>query len=131
MWVCAALVALAGCLQAQLVVPVDAVVTIAGRPYTVALVPVLVSHGAGGSVASRLQPVAADSVCPVDAQAGAIRISSGLFPMQQAKALIHEVVHIAQTCDDRDLPVDERIAQDVADLLNSAEGRFILKELTR
>jgi hypothetical protein len=61
--------------------------------------------------------------------AGRIVISSQLQPKQQAIAMIHETVHIAQTCDKRALPVDEKIAQDVSDLFDSPEGLFIMKEL--
>jgi len=75
--------------------------------------------------------VSSEVVCSDGGISGAIHVSSSLIPAQQAKALIHETVHIAQTCDKRFLPVDERIAQDIADLVNSIEGPFVLKELAQ
>ena len=79
----------------------------------------------------RIEPVASEVTCGDVNTSGVIEVSSDLLPQQQAKALIQEVVHIAQTCDKRDLPVDERIAQDIADLLNSSEGSFVMRELAQ
>lgn len=112
----------------QLLVPVTSAVTIAGAFYTISferalLGPVSIPAGI------RLESVSSQVVCPFPGVPGRIRVSADLFPKAQAKAFIHETVHIAQTCDMRDLPVDEKIAQDVSDLLDSPEGGFILKEL--
>lgn len=115
---------------AQLIVPSDTDIVIAGEHYIVSFAKDLIGpvYKADGI---RLERVASEVVCPVAGLHGQIRISSELIPAAQAKALIHEVTHLAQTCDKRDLPVDERIAQDVSDLLNSAVGPFVVKELTR
>jgi hypothetical protein len=112
----------------QLVVPTATTVLIAGSRYQVSFVsgligPVRVADGI------EMLPVASEVVCSSDGQDGWINVSADLTQLQQAKALIHEVVHIAQNCDKRDLPVDERFAQDISDLINSPEGKFILKEL--
>jgi hypothetical protein len=116
--------------HAQLIVPSDAEIVIAGEHYTVSFETGLIGpvYKADGIHLAR---VASEVVCPVAGLYGQLRVSSELIPAAQAKALIHEVVHISQTCDKRDLPVEERIAQDVSDLLNSAVGPFVVKELTR
>jgi hypothetical protein len=114
--------------QAQLIVPANTTVIIAGGSYSVVF-----EKDVFGPVRSKngiaLTPVAAAVTCPVGMMAGRIVISSQLQPKQQAIAMIHETVHIAQTCDKRALPVDEKIAQDVSDLFDSPEGLFIMKEL--
>lgn len=115
---------------AQLIVPSDTDIVIAGEHYAVSFEKDLIGpvYEADGL---HLKRVASEVVCPVVGLHGQIRLSSDLVAAAQAKALIHEVTHLAQTCDKRDLPVDERIAQDVSDLLNSAVGPFVMKELTR
>ena len=114
----------------ELIVPSDGVVTIAGNLYSVDFVPGLTGP-VTGSTGLALQPVSSEVLCPVDIQSGLIKVDAGMLAVQQAKALIHETVHIAQTCDHRDLILDERIAQDVADLMSGAEGRFVLQELSQ
>lgn len=114
----------------KLIVPVPrGTVDLGGRKFDIVFLdavygPAEISHGA-----IRIVPVASKSLCGSDGANGQIVVSSSLTPKQQAKALLHEVIHIAQSCDNRRLPVDERIAQDVSDLLDSSEGPFILKEL--
>jgi len=119
---------LVGCAQAQMVVPSSSIIVITGASYAVSFVPGLTGPVRAPS-GIRMVVVASEVVCAVPGRNGWIRVSADLMPVQQAKALLHETVHIAQTCDMRELPVDEKIAQAVADLLNSAEGRFVLKEL--
>jgi hypothetical protein len=116
--------------SAQMVVPVDAHIQIAGQSYLVQLTYGLVS-GVDFNGTLHLTHASADSLCAVDGHSGLLRVSSTLTPKQQAKALVHEVVHIAQTCDLRDLSADERIAQDLADLFDSKESGFLMKELTQ
>ena len=78
-----------------------------------------------------IDEVAGSTLCPTDDHPGYITISARLTPHQQAKTLLHEVVHVAEHCDHRSLDVEERIAQDVSDLLDSSEGSFVLDGLKR
>jgi hypothetical protein len=113
-----------------MVVPAQMTIQIAGARYSVSFVdnltgPVRTKNGIV------LRAASSTVTCPVGSQNGKIRLSTKLQPGQQAKAFIHETVHIAEGCDKRALPVDEKIAQDVADLFDSSEGRFVVRELTR
>jgi hypothetical protein len=128
-WVWVVLLCCASTASAQLIAPAEADIVIAEHHYFVTLVSGLTSHSLGSRTGLRLQAAAAETRCAIGNAPGSIRISAALTPTQQAKAMIHEAVHIAQTCDLRYLPMDERIAQDVSDMLTSVEGRFIMKEL--
>lgn len=114
----------------SMVVPSAMTIQIAGSHYSVSFVdnltgPARIKNGI------ILKAAASMVTCPVGAENGRIRLDAKLTPSQQAKALIHETVHIAEGCDKRALPVDEKVAQDIADLFDSGEGRFVVKELTR
>lgn len=114
---------------AQMVVPAsEASVAIGGQSYRISVVSDL-EGPVRGEDGLRIGTVAGVTVCPNGAVPGRVEIAAQLAPIQQAKAMIHETVHIAMTCDRRDLEVDEKIAEDVSDLLNSAEGGFVLREL--
>lgn len=55
-----------------------------------------------------------------------VRVSPGITRQQQAKAIVHEFVHVGMTCDSRDINKEERIAQAVSDLFeNNAVAAFI------
>lgn len=116
--------------MAQMVVPLSPVwVTIGGAHYAIYIV-TGVRGPQSGPQGIQLTNAAAEVRCAQGGD-GAMMIDAELSPVQQAKAMIHETVHIAETCDLRNLPLDERIARDVADLLAGAEGRFILREVER
>ena len=118
--------------QAQLMVPRSAELSIGGDRYAIAFSSVVI-----GAVQDRddgsLQMKKSDAsvICADATDEGTITIRSGLQPVQEAKALIHETVHIALTCDRRPFAWDERIAQDVADLIDSPIGPFVLRYLGR
>jgi len=111
-----------------IVVPAPLRVEIGEESYEIELVPGLEAPASDNGFNLQLRYVASELICP-NGGSGLMKISSDLNRLEQAKAMIHETVHIAENCDDRDLAVDERIAQDIADLLQSPEGAFIVEEL--
>lgn len=55
-----------------------------------------------------------------------VHVSPGITRQQQAKAIVHEFVHVGMSCDTRKIGVDERVAQVVSDLFeNNAVASFI------
>jgi hypothetical protein len=115
----------------RLVIPrQSAQANIGGTQYVVHFDPALLGPVRSDG-ALRIVHVASETTCGDAEIPGSIAVNTDLTPMQQAKGLIHETVHIAETCDKRNLPVDERIAEDVSDLFDSPEGPFVVKELSR
>ena len=78
-----------------------------------------------------LVAVSADaySRCGVRSVPGSINVSSSLTRHEQAKALIHEAVHIAQDCAVYPADTGERISIAISDLLESQAGHFIEQAL--
>lgn len=88
-----------------------------GGPYTIA----------GGE----MRGVAASTLCAISDRDGLILVSNGLTLRQQAKALVHETTHVGLDCDKRPLAPDERVAEAMADLLESSLGKFVVEGLKR
>ena len=117
--------------QNGIVVAQSTYVSLYGQTYAITVV-------SDGPYAGRMEhgvvvivQVAGTTVCPDGIHPGRIAVSGRLTARQQAKAILHETVHAATLCDPRNLSAEERIAQDVADLLASPEGRFVLDGLRR
>lgn len=69
-----------------------------------------------GKMEAVIADVDGTSSCPSANGYGMIKLSSKDTIEQQRKVLIHEVVHIAMTCDQRQSTIEERIAEDVSAL---------------
>ena len=115
--------------QALIIPPAHTFVWIAGQRYDVRISDQLEGPVSKGGILN-LELIDGYSRCSVAGTPGAIGVNSTVMPVTQAKVLIHEVIHIAQSCDKRNLPLDEKIAEDVSDLFNSPLGPFVIKELT-
>lgn len=113
--------------DAQLTVPQSADIQIGGSTYVVKFTEDLAGP-VNSAAGVELRHIASEVTCPVDSLKGEIQISADLSKVKQAKALVHETVHIAQNCDKRDISLDERVAQDLADLVNGPEGYFVISE---
>lgn len=116
-------------IAAQLMVPASQPLHIAGGVYEIRWVDGITAAQRSDVGPLRLTAAASTVLC--EAGGGVISVDSHLSPPQQAKALIHEVVHIAQHCDHRRIAVEERVSQDVADLFDSPIGPFVIRELGR
>ena len=73
-------------------------------------------QGKDGKMEAVVVDVDGTSSCPSPNGYGMIKLSSKDSIEQQRKVLIHEVVHIAMACDQRNSTIEERIAEDVSAL---------------
>ena len=112
----------------QLMVPHNVDVQIGGQPYHILFQEtVLGPQNHFDTLAIR--PVASRVRCATVVMPGEIVFSSKLSLKEQAKAIIHEAVHVGQTCDWRNMATDERVAEDVSDVMQSPIGPFLVEEL--
>lgn len=89
-----------------------------------AVVPSLITRVRSSGVSEvRVVDVAAFTNC----NEKKVMVSSGITRQQQAKAIVHEFVHVGMNCDTREtIGIDERVAQAVSDLFeNNAVASFI------
>jgi hypothetical protein len=106
------------------VLPQTSQVSLSGQTYAITL-----ASGDGPYTAKG--PAAATSLCPAGDNPGEIQIGSKLTLRQQAKALVHETVHVAVRCDERNIAAGEKVAEAIADLLESSDGQFVIEGLKR
>jgi hypothetical protein len=112
----------------DLILPHDVDVRVGGMSYRINLQPVVTGPMRHGDKLN-LANASSRMRCPNGTVPGEIAVSTQLTPLTQAKAIIHETIHIATDCDKRSLPIDEKIAQDVSDVLQSSIGPFVVREL--
>jgi hypothetical protein len=80
----------------------------------------------------RIHATAATTHCPtLGDYAGNIKISSSLTQHEQAKALLQEVIRVADECSLVNGSNEEKVAAAIADLMASSLGGFVLEGLTR
>lgn len=67
--------------------------------------------------------------CPVTGSMGQIRVAKKLTAHAQARALLYEVVHVAQDCAHPDVVDEEKVAQAISELFGSSVGTFAVEGL--
>lgn len=111
-----------------LVLPPVSYVSLTGQKYAIK---VASGDGPYAPQGNQIVSVAATTLCAIPERNGLIMIGSKLTQRQQAKAIVHEVTHVGIDCDKRTIALDERVAEAMADLLESNVGQFVVEGLKK